>query len=159
MSDEKGPDDARPPVTTRRLLPMHRARLFALWTDPRHLAQWWGPTGWRVTRCEVDLKVGGAWHTRLLTGRGEERSIGGRYLEINPPERLVFTWELPGSSASDVAQLTIVTVTFEAIGEATQLVIEHRKLSSGQAVDMDVGWNSTLDCLARYLIELQNNPS
>ena len=90
---------------------------------------------------------------------GSENVARFRYLEINPPERLEFTWEFPGDSASDEPQVTIVSVTFEAVGDATQLIIEHRKLSSGQAVDMDIGWTSSLESLAGYLTELQDNNS
>lgn len=154
MSDENPADNVRPLVVVQRLLPMNRERLFTLWTDPIHLARWWGPAGWRVTRCEVDLRLGGEWRTWLLTARGEERSIGGRYLEIESPQRLVFTWEFPESNPGALPQVTVVTVTFEARGSSTLLAIEHRKLSSGQSVDMDIGWTSTLESLANYLATL-----
>src|SRR3974377_1952777 len=85
-------DKFRPAVMTNRRLPMARVRLFDLWTTPAHLAKWGGPVGWRMTRCDIDLRVNGRWHTWLLTGRNEERSIGGQYLEIVPPGRLGFTW-------------------------------------------------------------------
>jgi len=144
-------DRLRPAVTTRRRMPMARARLFHLWTDPAHLAKWWGPVGWRVVRCETDLRLNGRWHTWLLTGRNEERSIGGQYLEIAPPERLVFSWEFPTAESDKDPQVSVVTVTFIEDGDGTLLQIEHQKLTSGQAVDMDIGWNSTLDALQRYI--------
>jgi uncharacterized protein YndB with AHSA1/START domain len=143
--------EPRPSVTVRRRLPMHRDELFKLWTDPAHLARWWGPVGWRVTRCEVDLRPDGTWNTWLLTGRGDERSIGGRYIEISPPDRLVFTWNFPAGAAGGDPQLTVVTVQFIKDGDGTELHIEHQKLTTGQAVDMDVGWTSTLDSLAQYI--------
>ena len=147
-------DKQRRAVTTKRRLPISRKRLFELWTNPVHLMKWWGPIGWRVVRCEVDLKPDGRWHTWLLTGRNEERSIGGRYVDVVPPERLVFTWEFPASGADGAPQVTVVKVTFLEDGDGTMLQIEHRKLSNDQAVDMDVGWNSTLDSLQRYVQEL-----
>ena len=144
-------DKFRPAVMTNRRLPMARVRLFDLWTTPAHLAKWWGPVGWRMTRCDIDLRVNGRWHTWLLTGRNEERSIGGQYLEIVPPERLVFTWEFPTDEADQGPQITVVTVTFLEDGDGTLLQIEHQKLTSGQVVDMDVGWSSTLDALENYI--------
>ena len=138
-------------MTTKRRLPMRRARLFELWTDPVHLAKWWGPVGWRVTRCEIDLRPSGRWHTWLLTSRDEEHFIGGQYLEIAPPERLVFTWEFPTEVPGGEPQVTVVTVTFLEDGDATLLQVSHQKLSSGQAVDMDVGWSSALDALDQYI--------
>jgi uncharacterized protein YndB with AHSA1/START domain len=137
-------------VTKRRIFPISRVRLFDLWTDPQHLAAWWGPVGWRVTRCQVDLREEGRWRTWLLTSTGVDREIGGRYLEILRPERLAFTWEFPGEPGS-AEQVTIVTVQFIDMGKHTELVLEHRKLSTGQAVDMDVGWMSAFDSLAAYV--------
>jgi uncharacterized protein YndB with AHSA1/START domain len=130
---------------------MARTRLFHLWTDAAHLAKWWGPVGWRVVRCETDLRLNGRWQIWLLTGRNEERSIGGQYLDIAPPERLVFTWEFPTGEADKKPQISVVTVTFTEDGDGTLLQIEHQKLASGQAVDMDIGWNSTLDALQQYI--------
>ena len=146
------PDDKlSPALITKRRLPMRRAGLFDLWTDPAHLAKWWGPIGWRMVRCEIDLRLNGRWHTWLLTGRNEERSIGGQYLDIVPPERLVFTWEFPADGPDKTPQITIVTVTFLEDGDGTLLQIKHQKLTTGQAVDMDVGWSSTLDALEQYI--------
>jgi uncharacterized protein YndB with AHSA1/START domain len=84
-----------------------------------------------------------------MTSRGGELSIGGKYLEVVVPERLVFTWEFPKEGVTP--QVTIVSVNFLDRSDSTEIVLEHRKLSSGQAVDMDVGWSSTFDSLARYL--------
>jgi uncharacterized protein YndB with AHSA1/START domain len=152
-------DKLRPAVTVQRHLPMARARLFELWTDPVHLARWWGPVGWRVVRCETDLRLKGRWQTVLLTGSNETRSIGGQYLEIVPPERLVFTWEFPASTADVEPQVTVVTVTFLEEGDGTLLQLEHQKLAGGQAVDMDIGWNSTMDALQQYIDDVTANQS
>jgi len=74
-----------------------------------------------------------------------------RYIEISPPDRLVFTWDFPADTADGDPQVTVVIVQFIKDGDATELHIEHQKLTSGQAVDMDVGWTSTLDSLAQYV--------
>ena len=75
----------------------------------------------------------------------------GRYLEVSSPERLVFTWGFPPRGADEQPMVTVVTVDFVEDRDGTILRIGHQKLSSGQAVDMDVGWNSTLDALTRYV--------
>jgi uncharacterized protein YndB with AHSA1/START domain len=129
---------------------MGRSKLFQLWVDPMHLSNWWGPVSWTVIRCELDVRPGGRWRTWLMTSRGEERSIGGQYVEVVVPERLVFTWEFPGGDEAS-AQVTVVSVNFVDRSDETEIVLEHRKLSSGQTVDMDVGWSSTFDSLTRYL--------
>ena len=76
------------------------ARVFAAWTDPQAFGSWFGPAGMKTVLCEVDPKVGGAWR---LMGEGKEipgrhepgvvrPTVSGKYLEIEPPNRLVFTF-------------------------------------------------------------------
>ncbi|MBI3453292.1 MAG: SRPBCC domain-containing protein [Rhodospirillales bacterium] len=137
-------------VTVRRLLPAARDILFRAWTDPQEMAKWWGPRAWTVRRCEIDLRPGGAWGTWFETANGTERYIGGVYREVTPPIRLSFTWEPEGPNGPP-ERVSVVTVEFHDRSDATEIVIEHRKLASGEAVDMDVGWASTFDSLERYV--------
>jgi uncharacterized protein YndB with AHSA1/START domain len=69
-----------------------RRLVFDAWTKPELLMRWFGgPRDWKLTLCEVDLRVGGAY--RFVTRRtdGREMGWGGIYREIVAPERLVFT--------------------------------------------------------------------
>jgi uncharacterized protein YndB with AHSA1/START domain len=68
-----------------------RELVWKAWTDPAHLAKWWGPRGFTNPRCEVDLRVGGALHIDMQRPDGTIHAMTGRFLEIVPPERLVFT--------------------------------------------------------------------
>ncbi len=62
------------------------------WTIPEHVTQWMlGPDGWSMPVCEIDLRVGGAWHYVWRKSDGEEMGMRGEYREITPPERLVQT--------------------------------------------------------------------
>jgi uncharacterized protein YndB with AHSA1/START domain len=125
------------------------ARRPKAWIDPALFAQWFGPKAWTVQRCEVDAHVGGAWRAWFRRGDGSEIYAGGSYLEIEPPSRLAFTWELdPAGSAGQLA--SVVTVTFDQTATDTEITIVHRKLGSAQAVDMDIGWTNTLDSLAAF---------
>jgi uncharacterized protein YndB with AHSA1/START domain len=65
--------------------------VFKAWTEPAHLARWWGPKGFTNPICEVDLRVGGAWRIVMRAPNGAEYPGGGVYREIVKPERLVFT--------------------------------------------------------------------
>lgn len=137
-------------VTVRRRLAASRAFLFAAWTDPELFARWFGPKGWTVQRCEVDAHVDGAWRAWFRRGDGAEVYVGGTYLEVDPPGRLVFTWDLdPAGSAPDV--LSVVSVVFREIDGGTLIEISHRKLGATQAIDMDAGWNNTLDALEEFI--------
>jgi uncharacterized protein YndB with AHSA1/START domain len=72
-----------------------RDLVFDALTRPELLKRWYGPRGWSLVVCEIDLRVGGAW--RFVTRRADGRDVGqhGVYREIVRPERLVNTesWE------------------------------------------------------------------
>jgi len=83
---------------------------------------------------------------------GVEVEVGGEYLAIRRPDHLAFTWEILDEPGAE-PHITVVRVDFIDQGASTELVLEHRRLSNGRAVDMDVGWSNTFDSLARFIEE------
>jgi uncharacterized protein (TIGR03086 family) len=77
-------------VITREFAATRRA-VFDAHTRPELLRRWFGPHGWRLAVCEVDLRVGGSWYYRMSGPDGAEMTLRGTYVEIGPPERLVTT--------------------------------------------------------------------
>lgn len=137
-------------VTIRRTVAASPDFLFAAWTDQALFAQWFGPRSWTVDRCELDVRVGGVWRAWFRRADGTELYTGGTYLELDPPNRVVFTWDTdPDGSASEM--LSVVRVAFSEVGPGTEIEISHRKLGTAQAVDMDTGWATTLDALEDFL--------
>lgn len=137
-------------VTVRRTVRGARAFLFSAWTEPSLFARWFGPTNWTVERCELDSHVGGRWRAWLRRGDGGSVYVGGTYLEIDAPKRLVFTWDTDPDS-HNTESLSVVTVSFSEAPNGVEIVITHRKLASDEAVDMDAGWNNTLDAFEAFL--------
>lgn len=76
-----------------------RQRVFDAHTKPELLKRWFGPHGWRLVVCEIDLRLGGTWHYVLHGPGGEEMALRGAYLEIDPPHRLVMTETNPDCHA------------------------------------------------------------
>lgn len=69
-----------------------RALVFDAYTKPELLKRWaGGPPGWNLVVCEVDLRVGGPWRWVLEGPDGQRMGLGGVYLDVVPPERLVST--------------------------------------------------------------------
>jgi uncharacterized protein YndB with AHSA1/START domain len=68
-----------------------RELVFKAWTDPRHLAQWWGPKGFTNPVCEWDARPGGKIYDVMRAPNGGEFPMGGEFREIVAPERLVFS--------------------------------------------------------------------
>ena len=89
--------------------------VYKAFTDPELLKRWFGPHGWSLTLCEVDLRVGGEWRYVLKGPDGTTMGMGGVYQEIVPGQRTVHTEsfdDYPGDSV-------ITTVLTEHDGKTT----------------------------------------
>jgi uncharacterized protein YndB with AHSA1/START domain len=152
-------------LQVRRTFPASRERVFQAWIDPKLLRQWLtGPRG-RSPHAQVDARVGGEFRisikTRaselfgILPGQTDAVHMVGRYLEITPPERLVFTlgWEeFPTMNLEPDA--TTVTVEFNERGDETEVVLTHeRQPSRRMRAFHRYGWSGSLRKLERLLTE------
>ena len=125
------------------------ARLvFEAWTKPELLKLWWAPKslGMSLLSCEADVRVGGRY--RFVFGHDASKTMAffGRYLEVIPPSRLVWTNE---EGDGDV----ITTVTFEEKDGKTLLVL-HERHPSKEAVDDAIGFGEGLRETFEQLDEL-----
>ncbi len=137
-----------------------RDLVFKVWTDPKHLAKWWGPKDYTNPVCELDLRVGGAIRIDMQSPEGVVIPSKGFFEEITPPERLVFTLTNFEDEVG-VPQLEIRnTITFEEANGKTKLTLRAVIVKSTPAVTasleaMEEGWNESLDRLGETLSELQ----
>ena len=125
--------------------------VFDAWTRPELLKRWWAPKSFGVSlfECESDLRVGGTY--RYAFGRDPKNPevFSGRYLEVNPPLRLVLTQLYERMSEAGEA---VVTATFEENQGSTRLTL-HQLFPSKQALEgalasgMEHGMRVTLDQL------------
>lgn len=68
-------------------------RVFRAWTQPVALREWWCPAGWVAGEIEIDLRVGGAYRIAMTrTAGGAPVAVAGQFFEVEPPERLVYSW-------------------------------------------------------------------
>ena len=75
-----------------RVFDAPRQLVFKGWTDPKHMAQWWGPHGFTNPVCELDVRPGGTWHIVMRGPDGGRPSVPRDvYREIVEPERIVWT--------------------------------------------------------------------
>jgi uncharacterized protein YndB with AHSA1/START domain len=105
--------------------------VFAAWTTPELLKQWWVPKSLGVSfiSCEADVRAGGTYRFVFAHPASEQPvAFFGRYLEVVPPSRLVWTNEEGGEGGA------VTTVTFEEKGGAT-LVVMHDLYPSKEALD------------------------
>jgi uncharacterized protein YndB with AHSA1/START domain len=91
-------------------------RVWAAYTDPALLPQWWGQ-GMVVDR--FDLRVGGSWRFIVHPGTDKERAVSGDFLEVRPPDRLVQTFGMEGPYGKAFTQ----TIELKRVGDGTRLAI------------------------------------
>ena len=77
-------------IVTKRLLKAPRELVFRAWTDPEHLARWWGPKGFTNTFHEFDPRPGGTWKFVMHGPDGTDFKNKCVFVEIMKPERIVF---------------------------------------------------------------------
>jgi uncharacterized protein YndB with AHSA1/START domain len=88
-------DSAAEPLSDRkivntRVVDAPRELVFKAWTDPDHLAQWWGPKGFTNTFQEFDFRPGGVWRFIMHGPDGVDYKNRSVFVEIVRPERIVF---------------------------------------------------------------------
>jgi uncharacterized protein YndB with AHSA1/START domain len=87
-----------------------RGKVFDAWTKPELLSRWFGPKGWTLAACEVDLMVGGTWRFVVRRANGSEIRMRGVYREIVRPERLVYSqsFDLEDFPGESLVTMTLV---------------------------------------------------
>jgi uncharacterized protein YndB with AHSA1/START domain len=129
--------------------------VFEAWTDAELFRQWWVPKsfGLKLLSCEIDARVGGGYRLTFDTGGAEPMAFFGRYVEVTPPTRLVWTNE-EGDGGT-----VVTTVTFEEDHGRTRIVVRDRYPST-EALDEAIAaeaisWNAeTFDQLDELLVRL-----
>jgi uncharacterized protein YndB with AHSA1/START domain len=153
--DVSTPSDQEIRLTRRFNAP--RRLVFEAMTRPEHIARWWGclGDGYSVPVCDVDLRVGGRWRFVNRHPKGEA-AFHGEYLEIDPPNRVVFT------EIYEAFPDTVSVVTSELVeeGTGTRLIatVRYPSLEVRDAViasGMSRGAGISYDRLEDLVAELQ----
>jgi uncharacterized protein YndB with AHSA1/START domain len=137
-------DHATFTITFRRTFAAPREQVFDAWTKPDQIAEWWDPSGARLSECTIDLRPGGAFR---FVNRDSAHSppFAGVYRSIERPAKLVF--EALGAtgivSLEERDELTFMTVSIRCSSA------DH--LEQFIQVGVDVGTDQTLDNLVKYL--------
>ena len=151
MDEKKGsePAHAAPQTTVERKsdLDLYVTRtfngparlVFQAWTQPDLLKQWWLPKSCGATfiSCEIDARTGGAY--RFVFGHPaseQPMAFFGKYLDVTPPKRLVWTNEEGGEGGA------VTTVTFEDLGAQTRIIM-HERYPTKEALDEGIASGST----------------
>ena len=127
-----------------------RKRVFAACVDPHELAHWWGPAGFTAPSVDLDVRDGGRYRITMQPPDGQAFHLRGRYSEVDPPRRLVYTFEWEEPDPDD--RETVVTLSFYDEREGTRLVVDQMPFATEARYALhEAGWTETLERLARFL--------
>ena len=93
--------DGQPTLTIERTFKAPRELIWKMFSDPFHLVRWWGPKGFTNPVCELDFRVGGRWYHVMRGPDGRDFPADSTFIEIVPPERIVYRNRVVESEAFD----------------------------------------------------------
>lgn len=139
-----------PRLALERTYPQSPEQVWAAWTDPQALRQWFFPADVPgVAIPKFDVRPGGEYRIEFAAGAAMEAHVAvGTFREVVPGRRLVFTWDWQGQPPMG----SVVHVELEKAGNGTRLTLRHEGLPGQEAADLHrLGWNAILDRYALLL--------
>lgn len=134
-----------------RTFDARRELVFKVWTDPKHIAHWWGPTGFTTTVHEMNVRPGGVWRYSMRGPDGKDYPFNGEYVEVVAPERLVFV-----GTIHEVHNHKVWTeILFAADEDKTKITVRQLySFESDATRGAPIGWSMQLDRLEKYLVAI-----
>ncbi|HET6764029.1 MAG TPA: SRPBCC family protein [Longimicrobiaceae bacterium] len=150
-------DAADREIVMTRTYDAPRALVYEVYTDPRHIGNWWGPRGFTTTTSEMDVRPGGMW--RFVMHGPDGKDWGNRvvYRELVKPERIV--WD-HGSDVDDDPNGFHTTITFTEEEDGRTTVTQRMRFATAEQREEKVRFGAvplgqqTLDRLGEYLAGL-----
>ncbi|MFL5909648.1 MAG: SRPBCC family protein [Gaiellaceae bacterium] len=126
-------------IKVERVFDAPRDSVFAAWTDPALIPEWWGPHGTTTSVDYMDVRTGGRWRFVMRNTDGSESGFQGAFREVTPPERIVQTFEWEPMAG----RVSVETTTFEDLGEQTKVTtvsIFHTTSERDSMLESGVEW-------------------
>jgi uncharacterized protein YndB with AHSA1/START domain len=138
-----------------RVFDVPRQLVFKAWTDPKHVAKWWGPHGFTNPVCELDARPGGAIRIHMRGPDGNVYRMTGVYQEVVEPERIVFTSAALDDKGNPMFEV-LTTVTWAEQGGKTKQIMRARVIkmtpqAAPYIAGMEQGWTQSLERLTAYV--------
>jgi uncharacterized protein YndB with AHSA1/START domain len=146
-------------LAIKRVIKAPRDRVYAAWTDPAQLRQWFGPEDVKTRELVADVRVGGKYRWDIIDSEGDEMAVHGEYRELVPGRKVVFTWQWEDDKNWE-NQVSIVTVELSDRDGDTELTLTHEQLPNEQSRDNhDKGWTQVLGRLENFCSRGALNPA
>ena len=132
-----------------------RELVFQAWTDPKHLAQWWGPRGFTNPVCEWDARPGREIYVVMRAPNGARYPMGGEFREVVAPEKLVFTSGALDEKGEMLFEF-LHTATFTEANGKTKLILRSRVTKTTDEANkyiggFEAGMTQSLEKLVEFL--------
>jgi uncharacterized protein YndB with AHSA1/START domain len=135
----------------KRFIKAPRDRVYAAWTDPAQLKEWFGPESVQTRNFAADARVGGKYRWDFVKEDGEEMSAFGEYRELLPGTKIVFTWKWDDDENWQRHDSVVTVELFDRDG-GTEVRLIHTQLPSEESRDRHTeGWTSLLEKLERFV--------
>lgn len=141
-------------IVLSRVINARRELVFSAWVDPRHLPQWFGPTGFKVETKSIDIRVGGEWRYEMIAPDGKQWATRIRFRRIDKPYLIEFDH---GADKDNDLGVFRTTITFDEQSDG-KTVITLRQLHPTKAQrDATIGFGAvefgyqTLNKLAHHI--------
>ncbi|MGN6515778.1 MAG: SRPBCC family protein [Rhizomicrobium sp.] len=144
-------------LVIERVFNAPRELVWDAFTKTDHLVNWMGPRNYPAASFEADVRAGGKWRgcLRPVDG-GQDLWQGRKYLEVERPSRLVYTFEWDKQNEQDETFETVVTVLLEDQGSKTLMKFYQSIFNTSSNRDGHIrGWNSSFDRLGDLLETLE----
>jgi uncharacterized protein YndB with AHSA1/START domain len=134
-----------------------RVLVWKAWTDPKMMAQWFGPRGFTSSVPALDVRVGGALRIVMRGPDGTDYPMKGVFTEVVPPERLVFSNIAVDNDGNHLLEGE-TTVTFTERGGKTTLTLTTHAvgrvpIAKQMLVGMEAGWTQSIDKLEELVLQ------
>lgn len=128
-----------------------RELVFELWTDPKHLAHWWGPKGFTTTVHEMDVRPGGAWRYSMRGPDGVDYPFNGEFVEVVKLEKLVSIGTIHEGPDHKIWTEAVFT---DRDGKTHVRIHQVYSFESFATKGAPIGWSMQFDRLEKYLVAL-----
>jgi uncharacterized protein YndB with AHSA1/START domain len=143
-------------IRVERVFDAPRDRVFATYTDPDLIPEWWGPRRMTTIVDVMDVRTGGSWRFVARDEHGSESGFRGTYREVTPPDRIVQTFEWEGMPG----YVSLETASFEELDDGRTRVVTTSLFYTPQERDgmiesgMEGGMQETYERLDELLARL-----
>ena len=148
-------------LTITRQYHAPRDLVWEVWTDPKHVAAWWGPFGPDKTSCDIALAVGGSFAVMMTAPDGSEHPSRGVITELVPGKKLVIEGDAgaPDACGAGLPPRAVITILFEEADAGTRLTLDavfpsDEAMEAAKLSGYAASWNETLQALDAFIAEL-----